>query len=167
VTLTWNGVNHPIASGPLLGLASPPLPLAHGPNTCQIAVTPRPGLTTTYSITIDRPFLVLQHSCGPVSIDVTGSARLGAAVSTSLTGQGAGLPFIGLGFPPGLPFCTCTVGHSWSSANFGSQHVLVVPNNPSFLGIQVGIQGAGLGTSGGCIAPSVSLSNTVIFTVGA
>jgi hypothetical protein len=107
--------------------------------------------------------------CGPMTISVTGAPHIDGVVNTSISGFGSGLPFIGLGFGPfcPAPFCgTCRVGHSWSAVNFGSTNAWSIPCVPGFIGIQVGIQGAGFLTPGGCASPQISLTDTVVVTIG-
>ncbi|MCA8973190.1 MAG: hypothetical protein KDC98_00640, partial [Planctomycetes bacterium] len=50
----------------------------------------------------------IAHACGPMTISVTGDPRIGGTMTATIGGHGAGLPFVGFGFLPGSPFCTCT-----------------------------------------------------------
>lgn len=106
------------------------------------------------------------HGCGAATISSVGSASLGGTVSTTLGGI-TGVPFVGLGiFVSPTPFCTCTVGHEWSVVLFGSTNVLTLPTDPSFVGLNIGIQGADLMGAGGCPAPQVAFTDTMVLTIG-
>lgn len=107
--------------------------------------------------------------CGPVSLGLSGSPTLGGTLTASLAGVGPGLPFLGVDFGP---FCVadlcpgCTIGHGWPAAIFTSSISLGIPNAPIYIGLQVGFQGIGLLTPGGCVTPPVAFSNTVVVTIG-
>lgn len=106
------------------------------------------------------------HACGTATIETAGNATLGASIVTTLGGI-SGAPFIGYGFGPSTPFCTCTLGHSWSAASFGATSTLNVPQNPSLVGASIKVQGADLfGSSGGCVAPQVAFTDTFTITIG-
>lgn len=106
--------------------------------------------------------------CGSLAISLSGSPTLGGAVTTTLGNLGGGVPFIGLGFGP---FCfanycgICPIGHSWLFAALGSTTTLNIPNNQIYLGTQVGFQGVGLNSPGGCQSPLVALSDTIVLTI--
>jgi len=106
--------------------------------------------------------------CGGVSLGLSGSPTIGGSLTASLSNFGAGLPFVGVDLGP---FCLadlcpgCTIGHGWPSAVFGSSITLNIPTNPVYIGLQLGFQGIGLLTPGGCVAPPVALSNTVVVTI--
>jgi hypothetical protein len=106
--------------------------------------------------------------CGPITISVTGVSGLGGALNTTLGNLGGGVPFVGLGFGPFClaPLCPgCTIGHGWPVAVFGATLAVPIPNHTSYLGMQVGFQGAGLLTPGGCVAPLVALSDTIVVQI--
>lgn len=106
------------------------------------------------------------HGCGPTTISTTGTPNLGGSVTTNL-GNVVGVPFLGFGFVPGAtPFCTCTLGHEWLLAQFGGNSVLNLPLDPSYTGLQIGIQGADLNGVGGCAVPQVTLTDTIVVTIG-
>ncbi len=106
--------------------------------------------------------------CGGVTLGVSGSAALGGTLTASMANFGNGLPFVGIGFGP---FCYadlcpgCPIGHGWQVALFGNTTTLSIPNNPIYIGMQVGFQGIGLLTPGGCTAPMVAMSGTTVVTV--
>jgi hypothetical protein len=103
--------------------------------------------------------------CGPLTISMTGTSTLGGSLTPVIANAGAGIPFVGIGFGP---FCAtqlcnlCPIGHGWQAVTFGSTVTLGIPSNPLFVGMQVGFQGAGLLTAGGCQAPMVALSSTIV-----
>jgi hypothetical protein len=106
--------------------------------------------------------------CGTTTINSVGSTALGGSVTTTLGGlTGGSLTFLGYGFVIGAtPFCTCTVGHEWTAALFASTSTLSITGDPSFVGVQVGVQGAELFGTGGCLAPQVTLTDTMVVTIG-
>lgn len=107
----------------------------------------------------------IAHGCGRATIQTNGSPTLGGSVTTQL-GNVTGLGFIGLGFNVGnTPFCVCTVGHDWAAANFTSTLTLNVPNNPIYLGNTIGIQGADFLGAGGCPAPQIAFTDTMVVTI--
>lgn len=107
--------------------------------------------------------------CGALSLGMSGVPRLGGQISATLSNLGGGVPFIGLGFAPFCiaPLCNnqCMIGHSWPVASFGPSLIVNVPNNPLLLGLQVGFQGMGLLSPGGCTAPLLALTDTFVITV--
>lgn len=106
------------------------------------------------------------HGCGTATITSTGSPNLGGTVTTNLGGI-TGVPFLGLGLIVApTPFCTCTVGHDWAVVLFGTSNVFTLPTDPSFVGLSIGIQGADLGGVGGCAAPQVAFTDTMVVTIG-
>lgn len=106
------------------------------------------------------------HGCGPTTIQSTGQPRIGGTVTTTL-GNVTGAPFLGLGFVPGAtPYCTCIVGHNWQVALFGSAHVLNIPLDAGFLGLQVAIQGVDFLGAGGCPSPRMTFTDTMVITIG-
>jgi hypothetical protein len=106
------------------------------------------------------------HGCGPTTITTNGSTALGGTITTNL-GNVVGLPFLGFGLVPNaVPFCTCTLGHEWMLAQFGGSSVLNLPLDPSYTGLQIGIQGADLNGAGGCVAPQLTLTDTMVVTIG-
>jgi hypothetical protein len=106
------------------------------------------------------------HSCGATTILATGSTNPGGAVTTHLGGL-SGVPVIGLGFTTTTtPFCTCTVGHEWAGALFGTSYDLLLPPGAAFSGLQIAIQGAELFAVGGCPTDAVSFTDTLVLTIG-
>jgi hypothetical protein len=111
---------------------------------------------------------VVCAGCGPLTMSVVGTSSLGGSLTSTVGNAAPGLPFVGLGFGPFCiaPLCPgCTIGHSWAAVIFGNTATLNIPNNQIYLGIQVGFQGAGLLTPGGCATPMVALSDTVVVTI--
>lgn len=107
------------------------------------------------------------HGCGGATIDTDGNATIGGGLRTVLGGTAAtGVPFVGLGFGGPLPFCSCTVGHSWSTAVFGATSLVTVPFDTNLIGVTLGIQGADLLAPGGCPAPMVAFTDTFRVTIG-
>ena len=105
--------------------------------------------------------------CGPTTITSTGAPHIGAAVTTTL-GNLSGAPFFGLGFvPQNTPFCgSCTIGHEWAVALFGATHVLNIPLDPGFIGLTIQLQGADFFGVGGCPAPQLTFTDTMVITIG-
>ncbi|MBK8098106.1 MAG: hypothetical protein IPK26_13425 [Planctomycetes bacterium] len=109
----------------------------------------------------------LATACGPAVVAVVGEPRIGAILGAAVAGVGSGVPFVGIGFGAGQPFCgSCALGHNWASANFGASTALSVPCRADLIGVEVRFQGAGLLTPGGCAAPAVSLSDTKVVVIG-
>lgn len=106
------------------------------------------------------------HGCGSTTIATTGLPRIGGTVTTTL-GNITGVPVIGIGFTIGsLPFCSCTIGHDWLLTVFGSSLPLSIPSNRSVVGLRVGIQGIDAFGTGGCAAPPITLTDTMVVTIG-
>jgi hypothetical protein len=106
------------------------------------------------------------HACGPTTIQCIGEPHIGATVSTVL-GNVTGAPFLGFGFVPGsTPFCGCVLGHEWLTAMYGSGHNLHVPLNASVIGLSIAIQGADFMGTGGCPAPQVGFTDTMVIVIG-
>jgi hypothetical protein len=166
VVIDCNGTSYPVARGALYGLATS-IPLVQGLNACEVTVTVA-GATRTYDLDITREFEVLPHSCGPVTIETSAasSARLGGHIETTISNYTGGIPLIGLGFLPSVPFCGCTIGHSWIVITVTDNYTLAIPNDPALNGFQVAIQGDGFLTPGGCASPMLSLSDTILVTLG-
>ncbi|MCA8976432.1 MAG: hypothetical protein KDC98_17060, partial [Planctomycetes bacterium] len=108
----------------------------------------------------------LPHACGPMTIAVSGEPRIGSTMTATVGGHGAGLPFVGWGFLPSTPFCTCTIGHNWGVSVFGTSLPVTVPCASFFIGLRIAFQGAGFLTPGGCASPMISFSDTVLVTIG-
>jgi DNA-binding beta-propeller fold protein YncE len=106
------------------------------------------------------------HACGNVGIQTSGLPVLGANISTSVT-AGAGVTFLGYGLNVNAqPFCGCTIGHDWSVQLLGASHSFTLPTDPAFVGVSIGVQAAELFGTGGCPAPQVSFSDTMVVTIG-
>lgn len=106
------------------------------------------------------------HGCGAAALSITGVPEIGTTMTMNLTGT-TGVPFLGLGLAvAAVPFCTCTLGHDWSSVSYGSSVGLAVPLATSFLGMVIGAQGADLLGGGGCVSPQVALTDTLVITIG-
>ena len=106
------------------------------------------------------------HGCGPTTIATTGQPRIGGTVTTTL-GNVTGVPLLGLGtFLTATPFCGCTVGHDWLVAEVTQNYQLNVPLNVSLIGAVVAMQGADFLGSGGCPSPQLTLTDTMVVTIG-
>jgi hypothetical protein len=106
--------------------------------------------------------------CGNLTMAIGGSPAIGGSVIATMGNYGTGIPGIGLGFAPFCfaPYCTiCTIGHNWMVGIMGSSLTMSIPNDPSYIGMQIGIQGGGLFTTGGCAASSISLGDTYVLTI--
>jgi hypothetical protein len=104
--------------------------------------------------------------CGPANLTVTGSPSIFGTLNCSVTGA-TGLPFVGYGFNlTTTPFCGCTIGHNWEGSFFGGAVNLTIPCDPFFIGLQFGLQGLDLGGTGGCASPQLTVTDTVIVTIG-
>ncbi|MBM4062407.1 MAG: hypothetical protein FJ265_15110 [Planctomycetes bacterium] len=106
--------------------------------------------------------------CGSVTLGITGTASIGGSLTATVGNLGPGLPFLGVGT---APYCLanycpgCTIGHNWIVALFGTTATLVIPNNPTYIGVQLGFQGIGLLSPGGCQGPDVAFTQTVAVTI--
>lgn len=106
--------------------------------------------------------------CGGVTLGVSGSASIGGSLTATVGNHSPGLPFLGIGT---APFCFvnycpgCTIGHNWLVALFGTSATVAIPNDPAYVGLQLGFQGIGLLTPGGCSGPDLSFSPTVAVTI--
>jgi hypothetical protein len=108
----------------------------------------------------------IPHGCGVQTITSAGTGALGSAVTTTTAGA-TGVPFLGVGLVlVPVPLCaTCTLGHEWAVALFGTSIVFNIPNDPAFSGLQVGFQGADLFGTGACAAPPVATTDTIVLTI--
>ncbi len=108
----------------------------------------------------------IQHACGQTSITVSGEPQIGGTVTTTLGGI-VGAPIVGLGFTVvSFPFCTCTLGHDWGLTFLSSTLAVRVPYLPSVIGLRFGVQGADFLGVGGCPAPQLTLTDTMVVTIG-
>lgn len=108
----------------------------------------------------------LAHACGPTTISAIGLPRLGHTIDVSLGGV-TGTPVLGIGLNiAALPFCTCTIGHDWLVTVFSASLPLAIPATPSITGAQVGVQGLDFLGTGGCPSPTLTLTDTIVFTIG-
>jgi hypothetical protein len=95
-----------------------------------------------------------------------GLPRRGHTITASLTGT-TGVPVVGIGVNVvPLPFCSCTIGHEWLVSVFGSSLPLPVPMRASISGLSIGVQGLDYLGTGGCPAPQLTLTDTVVLTFG-
>jgi len=107
------------------------------------------------------------HGCGPTTLTAAGQPVIGATLAFTLGGL-TGTPYLGLGVNIfDNPFCSCTLGHEWLVALGGSpQLVLTIPNLSSLVGGRVGFQGIDAFGSGGCSTPPLTITDTVVVSVG-
>lgn len=124
-------------------------------NVLGLAYTPNIGEVTRHA-----------HACGALAIQTIGLPIPGRSISTTVSG-GNGLGLIGYSLNLNTQqFCSCTVGHDWAAALFGSSHTFALPSGPAFVGFSVGVQAADFGGTGGCATPQLSLSDTMVITIG-
>jgi DNA-binding beta-propeller fold protein YncE len=109
----------------------------------------------------------ITHACGQTTITVTAHPAIGSTVTTTI-GAVTSLPFVGYGLTPlGVPFCgTCIVGHEWAAAVLGPTSSFPMPANPAFVGLQLFLQGADFLAPGGCPAPLLTVTDTIVVTFG-
>jgi len=101
-----------------------------------------------------------------MTIQCIGEPHIGATISTVL-GNETGAPFLGFGFAPGsTPFCGRVLGHEWLDATHGSGHNLHVPLDAGVIGLSIAVQGADFMGAGGCPAPRVGSTGTVVIVIG-
>ena len=106
------------------------------------------------------------HGCGPTTLQVAGQPRIGSSL-TFVIGNVTGLPVCGLGFvPAATPFCGCTIGHEWLAPMIGAVHVLNLPVNGGLIGLTFAVQGIDLLGVGGCPSPQLTLTDTLVVTIG-
>ena len=111
-------------------------------------------------------FARLAHGCGPTTISPIGLPRLGHTFTVSL-GATTGTPFVGLGINLwGLPYCGCTIGHDWFLSFATGSLPVAVPNLNSLRGLTLGLQGLDFLGSGGCPSPQLTLTDTIVMTIG-
>lgn len=104
------------------------------------------------------------HGCGAATLDAVGVPRLGCTVQ--LTVGGATVPVLGFGFNIGsIPFCTCTLGHNWSTPVFGGSVPLTIPNLASLAGVNLGVQGVDLFATSGCVAMNLAFTDTLTLAI--
>ena len=107
----------------------------------------------------------IAHACGTTTIAATGMPTPGQTLTFAVGNAPA--TFVGFGFNlTPTPFCVCTVGHDWGVALFANSASIAIPNDPSLIGVILGVQGAGLGGTGGCTAPRLTFTDTLVVTVG-
>ena len=107
--------------------------------------------------------------CGGLTLSVTGFPALGLGVTATLNGvQGTG--YIGYGAPMSpISLCTgCLLGIDPATATIYPATSLsgTVPLDGAFVNVVISIQGADIGSNGGCPgAPPVRLSDVVTVTI--
>lgn len=111
-------------------------------------------------------FSRLAHGCGPTTISTIGLPRISHTFTVSL-GATTGTPFVGLGINLwGLPYCGCTIGHDWFLSFATGSLPVAVPNLNSLRGVTLGLQGLDFLGSGGCASPQLTLTDTIVMTIG-
>lgn len=127
----------------------------------------QPGTVTGMALVLGTGRLLRQpHGCGGASVFVTGSPNLGGLIELRLT-SATGLAFVGFGVNnTPTPFCGCTIGHEWAVAMLGPVTTLSVPSLSSIIGLSVFAQGLDLGGTGGCSAPTLTLTDTIEVQIG-
>lgn len=99
--------------------------------------------------------------CGATTIAVNGNAVPGGFVQATMTLSGGGLGLVGFGFiNVTTPFCGCNFGHEWSVVLVGSAARVDIPQDPTFVGLGLMVQGAELGGIGGCANPQLTATDT-------
>ncbi len=111
-------------------------------------------------------FTRIAHACGPTTISTVGLPRLGHTFSLAIGGvTGAPVVGVGMNIAP-VAFCACTIGHDWTLAFFASQLPIPVPSRASLIGLRLGIQGLDYLGTGGCPSPQLTLTDTIVVTIG-
>lgn len=169
---TWNGsddiafyISYSGATGGATLHRTTTEPLrAYASGTYQAASSAGSGAAGAKMGLVATGFASACGGCGGVTLGLVGSASIGGSLTATIANYGAGLPFVGVGLGP---FCMaslcplCVIGHDWQTVLFGTTATLNIPNQPAYIGVQIGFQGIGLLTPGGCASPMVAFSNTI------
>jgi hypothetical protein len=125
------------------------------------------GLTITTANCAGGSFQTLTHGCGAVRIGYSGNAALGVTTTFSLTGVTAvPVTFLGAALLA-TPLCAgCILGPNPQVLVPGSSLPLAIPQSTNLLGGRIYVQGADVGASNGCSTPRLTLTNTVVMTIG-
>lgn len=112
-------------------------------------------------------FQTLTHGCGAAGIAYTGNATIGTLTTFSLT-NATSVPVLFLSATLlATPLCPgCTLGPNPDVLVPGSTLPLAIPNNRSLMGARIYVQGADVNATGGCSAPRMTVTNTVVMTIG-
>jgi hypothetical protein len=107
----------------------------------------------------------LPVGCGAATLNATGSCEIGTDVVSTVIGP-IGFPFLGYGLTQlGVPYCNCTILHDFLFLVGGAQHTLALPNQASFIGTTILIQGLDFLAPGGCPDPLLTLTDGYSFTI--
>ena len=140
--------------------------------TAWIRVGGHLGATGNFDLVVDTgagtgTVSALPHACGITTIAAAGSPNVGGHVTISL-GNVTATPFIGLGLvQQNAPFCgACTIGPVWAAASIGTSYTLQIPCDTAFIGLVVFAQGADFKALTGCPSPPMTLTDTLVITIG-
>ncbi len=102
--------------------------------------------------------------CGSTSLNAIGNPVPGGFLQADMTLSGNGLGLMGFGFTTIVtPFCGCNFGHEWAAVSLGNTARIDIPQDATFVGLGISVQGAELGGIGGCATPQISATNTFRF----
>lgn len=125
-----------------------------------------PGRVEVYGVLTGGSLTVQPHACGPTHIAVGGQPRIGERISFRVLDT-VGVPVVGIGFTSlGLPYCGCTIGHEWGIQLFSDSVWLPIPNDVNLVGVRFLAQGLNVFGVGGCPAPQLTLTDTILVTIG-
>ncbi|MEZ5964055.1 MAG: FG-GAP and VCBS repeat-containing protein [Planctomycetota bacterium] len=124
------------------------------------------GRVEVYGVLTGGSLVAQPHACGPTRIAVGGQPRIGERISFRVF-DAVGLPVVGIGFTLlGLPYCGCTIGHEWGIQLFSDSVWLSIPNDVNLVGLRFAAQGLDVFGTGGCAAPQMTVTDTILVTIG-
>jgi len=109
---------------------------------------------------------VVPANCGLATIAVRGNPVPGGYLRSviTLSNPAGGLALTGYGFFPIVtPFCGCNFGHEWGVIVVGADLRIDIPQDPTFVGLGIRVQGVEFGGLGGCPNPPFSATDTWLF----
>jgi len=107
---------------------------------------------------------VVPANCGLATIAVSGNPVPGGFLRSLITPSNNGLALTGYGFLPIVtPFCGCSFGHEWGVIVVGADLRVDIPQDPTFVGLGIRVQGVEFGGLGGCPNPPFSATDTWLF----
>lgn len=149
------------------------VPLTMG-QTCLIRVGGFNGTQGNFDFVVEMGtgagnFGTLPTGCGAMTLTAAGAPHINGQVQFSLNNVQS-LPFLLLGFgtnpAPICPPASCQVGPIVSNSIFGSSLNVTIPCNPVLIGAGIAVQGADLFAPGGCSTFVLTLTDTVVMTIG-